>query len=154
MDMSLKATLTEHMKEAMRAKDAARLNTIRMALAEIKKWEIDKRTETETPTASDADIIAVIDKMIKQRKDSAAQYEKGGRADLAAAEQAEVLLLLNYMPQPLGEADIDAAIAKALAETGAQGMAGIGKVMAVLKPQLAGRADLTAVSAKVKAALL
>jgi uncharacterized protein YqeY len=146
--MSLKASITEDIKGAMRAKDQARLSAIRMLLAAIKQREVDERREL-----SDADVLAVIDKMIKQRRDSIAQFEAGNRADLAAVEQAEIAVLGAYMPQPLADAEIDALIAEAIDATGASGAAGMGKVMAVLKPKLAGRADLGAVSAKVKAKL-
>jgi uncharacterized protein YqeY len=148
MMMTLKARITEDMKNAMRAKDAARLSTIRMLLAAIKQREVDERIHL-----TDADVLAVIDKMLKQRKDSITQFVAGRREDLAAIERAEVAVLTAYMPAPLSEAEIDAEIAAAMAATGAAGMAGMGKVMAILKPRLAGRADLSAVSAKVKARL-
>ena len=146
--MALKARITDDMKDAMRAKDARRLSTIRMLLAAIKQREVDERREL-----ADNDVVAVIDKMIKQRRDSITQFEAGHRADLAAAEKAEVELLTAYMPQRLGDEEIDALIAEAIVRTGAAGAAGMGKVMAELKPRLAGRADLSAVSAKVKARL-
>ena len=146
--MSLKAKITEDMKDAMRAKDAPRLSTIRMLLAAVKQREVDERRDL-----ADADVLVVIDKMIKQRRDSIAQFEAGHRADLAAVEKAELEVLAGYMPQPLSDAEIDALIAEAMAATGATGAAGMGKVMAELKPRLAGRADLAAVSAKVKARL-
>jgi uncharacterized protein YqeY len=119
-----------------------------MLLAAVKQREVDERREL-----ADADVLAVIDKMIKQRRDSIAQFEAGHRADLAAIEEAELGVLAGYMPQPLSDAEIDALIAEAMAATGAIGAAGMGKVMAELKPRLAGRADLAAVSAKVKARL-
>ncbi len=146
--MTLKAKITDDMKDAMRAKDAARLSTIRMLLAAVKQREVDERKEL-----ADAEVVAVIDKMIKQRRDSISQFEAGKRPDLAAREQAEVDLLAAYMPQPFTDAQIDALIAETIAQTGASGAAGMGKVMAELKPKLAGRADLGAVSAKVKAKL-
>ena len=146
--MTLKARITDDMKTAMRAKDTARLSTIRMLLAAIKQREIDERIEL-----TDADVLSVIEKMLKQRKDSIAQFEAGRREDLAAIERAEVLVLTAYMPAQLGDAEIDAEIVAAIAATGAAGMAGMGKVMAILKPKLAGRADLGAVSSKVKAKL-
>ena len=146
--MTLKAQITEDMKDAMRAKDAPRLSTIRMLLAAVKQREVDERRDL-----ADADVLVVIDKMIKQRRDSIAQFEAGHRADLAAIEKAELAVLAGYMPQPLSDAEIDALIAEAMAATGATGAAGMGKVMAELKPRLAGRADLAAVSAKVKARL-
>jgi uncharacterized protein YqeY len=146
--MTLKGRITEDMKDAMRAKDVARLSTIRMLLAAIKQREVDERI-----VLTDADVLAVIDKMLKQRKDSITQFVAGHREDLAAIERAEVAVLTAYLPAPLSEAEIDAEIAAAMAATGAAGMAGMGKVMAILKPSLAGRADLSAVSAKVKARL-
>jgi uncharacterized protein len=143
--MTLKARITEDMKDAMRAKDAPRLSTIRMLLAAVKQREVDERREL-----ADADVLAVIDRMIKQRRDSIAQFEAGHRADLAAVETAELAVLAAYMPQPFTDAEVDALIVEAIASTGAVGAAGMGKVMAALKPRLAGRADLAAVSAKVK----
>ena len=146
--MSLKATITEDMKQAMRAKDAARLSTIRMLLAAVKQREVDERREL-----ADADVLAVIDRMIKQRRDAIAQFDAGNRPDLAAAERAELDVLGAYLPKPYSDAEIDAMIASAIAATGASGAAGMGKVMADLKGKLAGRADMGAVSAKVKARL-
>jgi uncharacterized protein YqeY len=146
--MTLKARITEDMKNAMRAKDTARLSTIRLLLAAVKQREVDERIEL-----TDADVLNVIDKMVKQRRDSIAQFEAGKREDLAAIERAEVGVLQAYMPAPLTDAQIDALIAEAIAATGAAGMAGMGKVMAALKPRLAGRADMGAVSARIKARL-
>jgi len=146
--MPLKQTITEHMKDAMRARDAARLSTIRLLLAAIKQREVDERKDM-----TDADVLAIIDKMLKQRKDSIAQFEAGNRKDLADAERAEVTVLSAYQPAALSDAEIDAAITAAIARTGASGPAGMGKVMAELKPQLAGRADMAAVSARTKARL-
>jgi len=146
--MTLKARITEDMKDAMRARDAARLSTIRLLLAAIKQREVDGRVEL-----TDADVLGILDKMVKQRKDSIAQFEAGHRADLAAVERAEIDVLSAYMPQQLTAAEVDAMIAEAITATGAAGPAGIGKVMAVLKPKLAGRADLAAASAQVKARL-
>jgi len=146
--MPLKQTITDHMKDAMRARDTARLSTIRLLLAAIKQREVDERKEM-----TDADVLAIIDKMIKQRRDSIAQFEAGNRKDLADAERAEVAVLAAYQPAALSDAEIDAAIAAAIAKTGASGPAGMGKVMAELKPQLAGRADMAAVSARAKAKL-
>ena len=144
----LKDRITEDMKTAMRAKDSARLSTIRLLLAAMKQREVDERI-----VLSDADVLTIVDKMIKQRKDSVTQFEAGHRADLANAERAEIVVLQGYLPEQMSEADVNAAIAAAIASTGAAGAAGIGKVMAVVKPQLAGRADMSAVSAKVKARL-
>jgi uncharacterized protein YqeY len=146
--MSLKDRITADMKDAMRAKAAARLSTIRLLLAAIKQREVDERK-----ALSDADVVAVIDRMMKQRKDSIAQFEAGKRPELAAAERAEMALLETYLPQRMSDAEIDAAIDAAMAaarDAGASGPALMGKVMAALKPQLAGRADMAAVSAKVK----
>jgi len=146
--MPLKLRITEDMKVAMRAKDSARLSTIRLLLAAIKQREVDERIEL-----TDADVLSVIDKMIKQRRDSITQFEAGRREDLAAIERAEVTVLEAYMPARLPDAEIDALIAEAIASTGASGIAGMGKVMALLKPKLAGRADMGAVSARIKARL-
>jgi uncharacterized protein YqeY len=146
--MSLKARITEEMKTAMRAKDSARLSTIRLLLAAIKQREVDERIEL-----TDADVLAVIDRMVKQRRDSISQFEAGHRADLVAVERAEVDVLSEYLPAQATAAEIDALIDETIAATGAAGIAGMGKVMAVLKPRLAGRADLAAASARVKAKL-
>jgi len=146
--MTLKNRITDDMKSAMRAREAARLSTIRLVLAAIKQREVDERKEL-----GDADVVAVIDKMVKQRKDSIAQFEAGKRQDLADAERAELAILETYLPQRLSDAEIDAAIEAAIARTGASGAAGMGKVMGILKSELAGRADLGAVSGKVKARL-
>ena len=146
--MTLKARITDDMKDAMRAKDAARLSTVRLLLAAIKQREVDDRKEL-----SDAEVLATIEKMVKQRRDSITQFEAGRRPDLVAVEQAELDILKTYQPQQMSNAEIDAAVAAAVAETGAAGAAGMGKVMGVLKGKLAGRADMSAVSARVKAHL-
>ncbi len=146
--MSMKSRVVEDMKSAMRAKDAPRLSTIRMLLAAIKQREVDERIDL-----TDADVLAIIDKMIKQRRDSITQFEAGKREDLVAVERAEVALLTAYLPARLSDAEIDELIASAIAESGASGIAGMGKVMALLKPRLAGRADMGAVSARIKAKL-
>jgi uncharacterized protein YqeY len=146
--MSLKAKITEDMKAAMRAKDAPRLSAIRLLLAAMKQREVDERIEL-----SDADILAIIDKMLKQRRDSVTQYEAGGRQDLADVEKFEIGVLSGYMPQQLSEAEIAGEVAAALAAAGAKGMQDMGKVMALLKPKLAGRADMAKVSSLVKAKL-
>ena len=146
--MNLKTRVTDDMKAAMRAKDSARLSTIRLLLAAIKQREVDERVEL-----GDTEIVAVIDKMIKQRRDSIAQFEAGKRSDLVAIERAEIDVLQSYMPQRLSESEIDAAIDAALAGSAGGGMAAMGKVMGVLKAQLAGRADMAQVSSKVKARL-
>jgi uncharacterized protein YqeY len=136
------------MKSAMRAKDAQRLGAIRLLLAAMKQREVDERIEL-----TDADIVAIIDKMIKQRRESIVQFEKGARADLAAAEKFEIALLTEYMPQALSDAEVESLIAEALASTGARNLPDMGKVMAVLKPKLTGRADMGKVSALVKSRL-
>jgi uncharacterized protein YqeY len=146
--MTLKSQVVEDMKTAMRAKDASRLSTIRMLLAAIKQREVDERIEL-----TDADVLAIIEKMIKQRRESITQFEAGKRDDLVAAERAEIGVLSAYMPERLADAEIDALIAEAIASTGAAGIAGMGKVMAAIKPKVAGRADMGAVSAKIKAKL-
>jgi len=146
--MALKERITEDMKAAMRAKEAARLSAIRLLLSAMKQREVDERIEL-----TDADVMGIIEKMIKQRRESIVQYEKGGRADLADAENFEVGVLSAYLPQQMSEADVAAAIDAALAETGAKAMPDMGKVMAILKPKLAGRADMGKVSALVKSKL-
>ncbi|MFH1603926.1 MAG: GatB/YqeY domain-containing protein [Pseudomonadota bacterium] len=146
--MSLKAKITEDMKAAMRAKDVARLSAIRMLLAAIKQREVDERIEL-----SDADVLAIIEKMLKQRRDSVTQYEAGNRQDLADVEKFEIGVLSGYMPQQLSEAEITGEVAAAVAAAGAKNMQEMGKVMAVLKTKLAGRADMAKVSAVVKAKL-
>ena len=146
--MSLKAQIVEDMKTAMRAKEAARLSTIRLLLAAMKQREVDERIEL-----TDADVFAIIDKMIKQRRDSVAQFEAGKREDLAASERAEIGVLEGYLPARLSDGEIDALIADAIATTGASGIAAMGKVMAMVKPKVAGRADMGAVSARIKARL-
>jgi uncharacterized protein YqeY len=145
--MSLKTRITDDMKDAMRAKATARLSTIRLLLAAIKQKEVDERVDV-----SDADVVAIIERMIKQRRESVTQFEAGKRPDLVAHERAEIDILQSYMPQALSDAEVDALIVAAVGQSGG-GMAAMGKVMAVLKPQLAGRADMGAVSAKVKAKL-
>ena len=149
LHMSLKAKITDDMKAAMRAKDAPRLSSIRLLLSAMKQKEVDERVEL-----SDADIVTIIDKMLKQRRESIAQYEKGGRQDLADIEKFEIGVLQAYMPQALSDAEVDAEIAAAMQATGAKAMADMGKVMAVLKPRLAGKADMAKVSALIKAKLV
>jgi len=146
--MSLKTRITEDMKAAMKARESARLGAIRLLLAAIKQKEVDERGELD-----DAAVIAVIEKLTKQRKDSVAQYEAAGRQELADAEQFEIAVLAAYLPEKMSAADTAAAVAAAVAETGAAGPADMGKVMAVLKPRLAGKADMAEVSKLVKAAL-
>ena len=142
---ALKEQLTTAMKDAMRAKDKARLGVVRMALSAIKQIEVDERIELD-----DERSLAVLDKLIKQRKDSATQYRDAGRNDLAETEEAEMAVLQEFLPTPLTDAEIDALIDDAVAQTGAAGMQDMGKVMGVLKPRLQGRADIGAVSGKVK----
>ena len=146
--MSLKERIQEDMKAAMRAKDAARLSAVRLLLAALKQKEVDERVEL-----ADADVLGVIEKMVKQRRESIAQYEKAARTDLAAQEQFEIGVLQAYLPQQLGEAELAQAVAAALAEAGAASVKDMGKVMALLKPRLAGKADMGKVSALVKAKL-
>jgi uncharacterized protein YqeY len=146
--MSLKQQITDDMKTAMRAKDTARLGAIRLLLAAMKQREVDERI-----VLSDADVIAIIEKMNKQRRDSISQYEAAGRQDLADVEKFEMSVLVTYMPQQLSEAEITSAVAEAIAATGAASQQDMGKVMGVLKPKLAGRADMGKVSALIKAQL-
>ena len=143
--MNLKDRITEDMKAAMRAREAERLSAIRMLLAAVKQREVDSRTP-----ADDAAVLAIVEKLIKQRKDAIAQFEAGGRADLVAKETAEVNVLTAYLPRQMSEAEVSAAIEAAIAELGASGPAAMGKVMGLLKPRLAGRADIGQVSAMVK----
>ncbi len=146
--MSLKEKLSEDMKAAMRAKESDKLATIRLINAAIKQREVDERIEL-----GDDQVLSVIEKMIKQRKDSITQFEAGGRQDLADKEKAEIVVLAAYMPAQMSDAEVQAEVAAAIAQSGASGPQDMGKVMAVLKPKLAGRADMTAVSGLVKAAL-
>jgi len=146
--MSLKTRINDDVKAAMRAGDARRRDALRLLLAALKQREVDERKEL-----GDADVIAIIDKMIKQRRDSITQFEQGGRQDLADVEKFEVDVLQAYMPQAMSEAEIAAAITAAIQESGAKGMSDMGKVMAALKPKLAGRADMAKVSASVKTKL-
>lgn len=146
--MSLKQQVTEDMKNAMRAGDAKRRDAIRLLLAAIKQREVDERIELD-----DAAVVAVIEKMLKQRRDSISQYEAAHRQDLADAEKYEVGVLQAYMPQALSAAEVASAVAEAIAATGAKGQPDMGKVMALLKPKLAGRADMGKVSALVKTRL-
>ena len=146
--MSLKDQITDDMKAAMRAKDSERLTTVRLLIAEIKRKEVDERIELD-----DAQVVAVVEKMIKQRKDSITQFENGGRQDLADKEKSELAVLSAYMPAGLSDEEVAAEVAAAVAASGAAGPQDMGKVMGILKPKLAGRADMTAVSAQVKKAL-
>jgi uncharacterized protein YqeY len=147
--MSLRQRVSDDMKAAMRGGDKRRLGVIRLILAAIKQREVDDRIAE----LSDEQVLAVLDKMVKQRRESVVQYEKAGRDDLAEQENFEIGVLQDYLPAALGDAEIDQLIDAALAETGAGSIKDMGKVMGVLKPQLQGRADMGAVSAKVKARL-
>lgn len=146
--MNLKTQLTEDMKTAMRAKDQVSLSTIRLINAAIKQFEVDERTE-----ADDAKVISILTKMVKQRKDSAKIYTEAGRQDLADKENAEIEILNRYLPQMMSAEEIKTAVEAAVAETGASGMADMGKVMGVLKTRLAGKADMGEVNKVLKAAL-
>ncbi|MCD9045296.1 GatB/YqeY domain-containing protein [Luteimonas sp. MHLX1A] len=143
--MTLKQRLTDDMKAAMKSGDKASLGVIRLINAAIKQREVDERIELD-----DAAVLAVLEKMVKQRKDSVTQYEAAAREDLAAIERAEIVVIERYLPEKLGEAEILAAIDAAIAQTGAAGPADMGKLMGVLKPQLAGQADMGEVSKLVK----
>ena len=146
--MSLKNKITEDMKAAMRAKETARLGTVRLLLSAMKQKEVDERVEL-----TDADVLAIIDKMVKQRRESIAQFEKAARNDLADVEKAEIAVLSGYLPQQMSEAEVGDAVAAAIKESGAAGVKDMGKVMAVLKPKLAGRTDMGKVSGLVKSKL-
>ncbi len=146
--MSLKARITEDMKAAMRAGEKDRLSCIRMIQAGIKQREVDERI-----TLDDAQVLSVIDKMIKQRRESVTQFEAGKRPDLVAKESAEIALLTDYLPAQLGDAELDAMIREAIAVTGAASMKEMGKVMGLLKPKVQGRTDIGALSARIKTAL-
>jgi uncharacterized protein YqeY len=148
LSMTLRDRIREDMKTALRAKDAARLSAVRLLLAAIKQREVDERVEL-----TDADVVAVIDKMLKQRRDSIRQYGNAGRQDLVRAEEFEVQVLSSYMPSGLSDAEVEAAVAEAIATTEAQSAQDMGKVMSALKSRLAGRADMAKVSALVRAKL-
>ena len=146
--MPLKTRIVDDMKAAMKAKDSARLAAIRLLMAAIKQREVDERIELD-----DAGVVAVIEKMLKQRKDSITQYEAAKRQDLADIEKFEVEVLTAYMPQAMSAAEVEAIVARAVADSGAKGPADMGKVMALVKPQIAGRADMGEVSKLVKTRL-
>ena len=146
--MSLKVRITDDMKAAMRAKETARLGTIRLLLAAIKQKEVDERAELD-----DVAISSIVEKLIKQRKDSISQFQAAGRDDLVATEQAELTVLQAYLPEQLSPAEIEAAVVAAIAEAGAASPKDMGKVMGLLKPRLAGRADMGQVSALIKSRL-
>ena len=143
--MALKDRITEDMKTALKAADKERLSTIRLALAAIKQREVDERI-----TLDDAQVLAVLDKMIKQRREAIVQFQSGGRADLVARETAEIGVLQGYLPAPMSEAELDELIAQSIAAAGATSVKDMGKVMALVKPKAQGRADLGAVSARIK----
>jgi uncharacterized protein YqeY len=146
--MALREQLNEDMKAAMKAREAEKLGALRLLLAAVKQREIDERI-----TLDDGAVVAVVEKMIKQRKDSISQYEKGARQDLADKEKFEISILEGYLPQQLTAAEVEAIVAEAVAATGAKSPADMGKVMGIVKPKLAGRADMGKVSAAVKAKL-
>ncbi len=148
MSSALKQRITDDMKAAMRSKDKERLGTIRLLLAAIKQREVDERIELD-----DSQILAILDKMVKQRRDSKAQFEAAERQDLADKEAAEIGVLQDYLPQALSSEEISAIIAKAVSDSGAEGMKDMGKVMGLVKPQVQGRADMGQVSGLVKAQL-
>jgi hypothetical protein len=143
--MTLKERITEDMKSAMRAGEKDRLGVVRMILAAIKQREVDERI-----TLDDAQVLAVLEKMAKQRKESITQFESGGRADLVAKENAELVILQSYLPAQMSEAELDAIIAEAIAATGATTVKDMGKVMGIVKGKAAGRADMGAVGARIK----
>jgi uncharacterized protein YqeY len=143
--MTLKDQITEDMKTAMRAGEKERLATVRLALAAIKQREVDERIMLD-----DAQVLSVLEKMIKQRREAITQFESGGRADLVARENSEITVLQRYLPAQMGEAEVDAMIAAAIAESGATTIKDMGKVMALVKPKAAGRTDMGAVSARIK----
>lgn len=145
---TLKDQITADMKDAMRAKDKERLGTIRLILAAIKQREVDERIELD-----DTQVLAVLDKMLKQRRDSIKQYRDAGREELAAVEESEIVVIQHYLPTALSDAEVDALIEEAVAASGASGMQDMGKVMGQLKPKLQGRADMGQVSGKIKARL-
>jgi uncharacterized protein YqeY len=146
--VTLKERITEDMKAAMRASDKERLSTIRMVQAAIKQREVDERIALD-----DAQVIVVLEKMVKQRRESIVQFEQGGRTDLADKERTEIALLQSYLPAQLSEAEVDALIKEAIASTGAASVKDMGKVMGIVKARAAGRTDMGAASARIKAAL-
>ncbi|MBQ0758192.1 MAG: GatB/YqeY domain-containing protein [Zhongshania sp.] len=147
-DQTLKQTLTDAMKTAMRAKDKATLNAVRLILAEIKRIEVDERIDID-----DERVLAVLDKMCKQRRDSISQYENAGREDLAEQERFEMGVIQSYMPTPLSDDELEGLIKEAIVTSGAEAVKDMGKVVAILKPKVQGRADMGAVSQKIKALL-
>ena len=148
MSNSLKEQITEAMKDAMRAKEKERLGTIRLIQAEIKRIEVDERIEID-----DARLLAILDKMVKQRRDSISQFEEAGRQELADKEQAEIVVIQDFLPEALSEDEINGMIDEAITTTGAESMKDMGKVMGIIKPQIQGRADAGIVSGMIKAKL-
>ncbi len=148
MSSSLKKRISEDMKTALKAGDKDRLRVVRLLLADIKRAEIDGRRELD-----DASALSVMEKAVKQRRDSIEQFTSGGRQDLADAERAELTIIESYMPEPLSDAELDTLISKAIADTGATGIRDMGRVMAAIKAEAAGRADMSAVGARVKSRL-
>ncbi len=146
--MTLKERIQEDMKAAMRAGERERLGTVRLMLAAIKQREVDERISLD-----DAQVLTVLDKMVKQRRESIAQFQTGGRADLVAKEHAELAVIQGYLPAPLGESEVEALIGEAITQSGAKSVKDMGKVMAIVKTQAAGRADLGAIGARIKARL-
>jgi len=146
--MSLKDSINADVKAALKAKEKDRTMTLRLILAAIKQIEVDERKEL-----GDDDVIAILSKMVKQRRESIEQYEKGGRPELVAKEEAELVIIQHYLPEPLSEAEVDAMIAQAISDSGAETIKDMGKVMGILKPQLQGRAEMGPVSGKIKAKL-
>ena len=145
---AIKGQILEHMKLAMRSQDKERLSTIRLILAAVKQKEVDERIEL-----TDIDVLAILDKMVKQRRESISQYQAGNRPDLADKESAEIEIIQEYLPSQLSDAEVDTLIADAIKETNANSVRDMGKIMAIIKPKVQGRADVGAVSAKVKTAL-
>ncbi|MCA3260898.1 MAG: GatB/YqeY domain-containing protein [Telmatospirillum sp.] len=148
--MTLRTSFTDAMKEAMKAKDVARLGAVRMAMAELKKRDIDARATGNMDGISDGEILAMLQKMIASRRDSIALYNQGGRPELAQAEAAEIAVLESFLPQQMSAAEMEAAIAAAVAETGASSLKDMGKVMAIVKAKYTGQMDLGAASAAIK----
>lgn len=146
--MALKEQITNDMKESMKSGAKERLAVIRLILAALKQKEVDERI-----TLDDAQVLAILEKMLKQRRESVAQFTQGNRADLVAKEEAEIKVIQGYMPAQLGETELDAMIAAAVAESGAASIKDMGKVMGILKPKVAGKADMSVVSARIKAKL-
>jgi len=146
--MSLKSRITEDMKQSMRSGDKETLGAIRMIMAAIKQKEVDERIELDDPA-----VLGVLEKMLKQRRESVAQFKEAGRKDLVKREEAEIKVIENYMPEPLGRAELETLVADAVKQTGAESMKDMGKVMAIVKDRAQGRADMSSVSALVKAKL-